>query len=187
MERVATENANALAATLTLDGVAHPLDYFKEIHPPTDFDLANWYSFDHCGSSACAVGFAMFHPPFVAEGLGVEYNATWDRLFPTYDGAHDLDAATRFFDLDYHEASALFIPGGRESPYETAAPDAGEVATVLRDFIETGEIVAAHENEDEDDDADADREPFTDEDDDDDDGDSDDDDEVDQNGEVKAP
>jgi hypothetical protein len=61
-----------------------------------------------CGTASCALGWLVRDPRGQAEGLGfrLALDSVW--LMPTYDG--EIDTGERFFDIDRHTASWLFIP-----------------------------------------------------------------------------
>jgi hypothetical protein len=66
-----------------------------------------------CGTSACAVGHAMVHPKFNAEGLRIAVGIGIDGsrgLVPTYAGFHNWNAVETFFDLSGGSAGYLFNP-----------------------------------------------------------------------------
>ena len=108
--------------------LAQVLDNLKEERKVIDhgierFDMNSW----KCGTTACAVGHAMYHPYFNDHGLypdetwqdveqtfdEVGYRVTKERLVsavPTYQGAEEFPACALFFDISEQDANYLFSP-----------------------------------------------------------------------------
>lgn len=84
-----------------------------------------------CGMAACAFGWAAMIPEFREAGLGLSISRPGGIAAPTYNGQCAFDAACDFFDIDYHQAQALF-----ESHLELATPDqwAANARRLLREW-----------------------------------------------------
>jgi hypothetical protein len=92
-----------------------------------NFDMAVWGTHygdhapeekNHCGTSACALGWAAMTPEFKADGLKGEWKRTHDKdrgrfLAISYFNGNwtltDTDAGAEFFGLSGREASDLFL------------------------------------------------------------------------------
>lgn len=90
---------------------------------------------DSCGTSACAMGFACLHPPFIAQGLtyiphmGIVY--TSEEQGKRWTG---FEAAADFFGIDYDDAYNFFAKT-RYSTYDKTSP--WQVADRIEQFIKT--------------------------------------------------
>lgn len=100
----------------------------------------------HCGSTACAIGWACSNPEFIRLGFkmaakreaGYPPNkADLTSLTPYYKGAEGWDAVKQFFDLDLDTARILF-----DADYydDGEATTVNEVIARLDELIETGTI-----------------------------------------------
>lgn len=120
----------------------------REEVPKEKFNLRNWLTdcigetilvnpetspseFDphECNTVACAVGWAMFHPPFNKEGFKAEVVGEYDSfdgtscsiIEPAYDGMEHWNAVKFFFDLEDHVTDYLFMPQeGYNTPEQVA-------------------------------------------------------------------
>lgn len=108
--------------------LAQVLDNLKEErkvidHGIEEFNMNSW----KCGTMACAVGHAMYHPYFNDHGLYPD--ETWEEVeqgfdedglrvtkerlveaVPTYQGAEEFTACALFFEISEQDANYLFSP-----------------------------------------------------------------------------
>jgi hypothetical protein len=82
-----------------------------------------------CGTVACAMGFAGFHPWFRKRGLktDVEFEQV------SYKGHSDFGAATAFFSIHANDAEYLFADW--QYPDEKRNPTPKQVAKRIRKFV----------------------------------------------------
>jgi hypothetical protein len=95
-----------------------------------NFDIGEWT----CGTSACAVGTACFHPWFNEQGLHIN-----DCGGPEFDLWHGWHAVEQFFELSSNEARDLFC-GVRYPSGDDTKPD--EVADRIESFLKEAEVTA---------------------------------------------
>lgn len=108
---------------------------------PKHFDMELWgmrgFDKSHCGTSACAGGWACTIPSFKRAGLAMEYYDE-DSLggTPVYTGgaryADGLQALEDFFEVEEKEASYLFGSYVQRSPKQEAR--------VILNFVKTSKI-----------------------------------------------
>lgn len=93
-----------------LEQVIRVLENVKD----AEFNLDCWRIDKSCGTTACAVGWAMCNPWFNARGLVPERGTTLDGVVatgayqPTYQNLYRSDAVRAFFGLDRSEYRELF-------------------------------------------------------------------------------
>lgn len=100
--------------------------------PPEKFDLGHWI----CGTTACAVGHACSIPEFRAEGLGwnsKQSRTRFENPAPRFGGSEGWYAVQKFFDLDYGQATALFLDDSYDTHGERTT--AAEVAQRIREVV----------------------------------------------------
>lgn len=107
------------------------------------FSLFNWFSHtgshrpekdDYCGTTACAIGWAMTSPKLRRAGLKKhEYNDNGAVHYfePKFAGHSGWNAITHFFDLSQYEAKMLFL----ENNYPKGRRDRRSVIRRIRKFI----------------------------------------------------
>jgi hypothetical protein len=102
--------------------------------PPVEFDMRQW----HCGTAACAIGYAMYHPYFNALGLHASDNS-WAPV-PHYQQSEDSFAYSGFgaiqelFGIRYYDADRLFSAYVYEGYDEEGIYKPSLVAWALREF-----------------------------------------------------
>lgn len=121
--------------------------------PEDQFDLGVWIEgvdkegkksselIGHCGTSACAVGWACTHPKFNEQGLkyGID-DPVWEKVYtPMYNGKSSWDAVGEFFGISYQLSDLLFDEG---SYYDVFwCEDAGKVDVKPKDVANRIQIV----------------------------------------------
>lgn len=89
-----------------------------------NFDLSDW----HCGTSACAVGWACRDPAFISQGLRFDYEG----IAPEFMGSEGWNAVKNFFDIGFDQARGLFnYDAYSNGKYATPA----QVADRIAEFI----------------------------------------------------
>jgi hypothetical protein len=100
----------------------------------------------HCGSTACAIGWACSNPEFIRLGFRMAAREKVDEytgkreltdFTPQYRGSDGWDAVRHFFDIDYHTAGTLFDFEDYPDEGDTTL---NEVIARLAELIETGTI-----------------------------------------------
>lgn len=71
---------------------------------PDKFDMSYW----HCGTSACALGHACMHPPFMEQGLHLNFKVHYP--YPVFEEFFGHKAGAEFFGLYEEDARYLFNP-----------------------------------------------------------------------------
>lgn len=105
------------------------LAYVLDNVPPERFDLEFW----QCGTSACAVGWAMQTPCFQKAGLETGIDDRMPELhYPVYQGHSGFLGVSEFFGTSVEDTEDLFACDSYESEGLTK-PE--EVATRIRAFI----------------------------------------------------
>lgn len=121
------------------------LDNHAELFPKTEFDLSTWVEGSEaqtdsdtqpyeCGYAACAVGSALFWPPFIEQGFAL------DDYEPSFEDKRGWDAVMVFFGLRtiYH---AYYLFSEDEYLDFNVEPTASNVARRIRKFVETGGVL----------------------------------------------
>lgn len=91
------------------------------------FDLTHWFKKNHCGTVGCAMGVACTIPSF--QRLGLKLDSCYSQ--PDYQGYSGVQAAERFFEIDYYDAHSLFMPD--DYPYHKRGRR--DVARRIRRFV----------------------------------------------------
>jgi hypothetical protein len=106
--------------------------FLREL-PARKFDLNQWVTKgnpmeDHCGTVACACGWATAIPSFRKAGFRLDrimLPSGYIRLYPTFAGQEQFEAAARFFGINKSAAEFLFdsdeYPSTRRGPKSVAA------------------------------------------------------------------
>jgi len=78
----------------------------------TSFCLHTWTSKTECGTSACALGSAAQHKPFMKRGLHLVNKEGYytTREEPYFQGDYGMDAGKEFFEITLEESLWLFDP-----------------------------------------------------------------------------
>lgn len=88
----------------------------------------------HCGTVACAVGHACFHPPFQKAGLALSYYDVGYTPYPMFQGSTGVGAVMKFFNLTEEEVDRLFFPHTYPDQVKTTK---GEVMQRIRELLAT--------------------------------------------------
>jgi len=103
-----------------------------------EFDLTVY----KCGTVACAVGHACFHPPFQEAGLALSYYDVGYTPYPMvqgstgvmFQGSTGVGAVMKFFNLTEEEVDRLFFPHTYPDQVKTTK---GEVMQRIRELLAT--------------------------------------------------
>jgi len=95
-----------------------------------EFDLTAY----KCGTVACAVGHACFHPPFQEAGLALSYYDVGYTPYPMFQGSTGVKAVKEFFNLTEKEVDRLFFPDTYPDQVKTTK---GEVMQRIRKLLAT--------------------------------------------------
>lgn len=93
--------------------------------PEDRIDLRRW----HCGTTACAVGWACSYPPFVKQGLH------WDWAEPAYGEHISWAAVQRFFQVEPDIVTRLFSRSTRHSSIFLNISDKQFVLARVREYL----------------------------------------------------
>jgi hypothetical protein len=145
-------DAPVLAGSLSTKGVqpsSAAADIFSpgRIALPEIFDMRSWYDVEYndegCGTSACAIGYAMFYVPFIDQGFGAiqSFNGAFEPMYrnPTADSV-GWTAVNEFFGLTEFESKPLFLAIYYD---EAASITALDVAQKIQAFVSSNAVVDA--------------------------------------------
>lgn len=96
---------------------------------PIRFEMGTWL---HCGTAACAVGYASLHPEFRKWGLKLRWDKQWGDWCPYDVGKHSIESV---FELTTRAIDFLFLP----MSYERG--NRADVYQRIRAFIKSGGVI----------------------------------------------
>lgn len=99
-----------------------------------EFDLTVYKGEGHCGTVACAVGHACFHPPFQKAGLALSYYDVGYTPYPMFGGYTGIEAVEKFFNLTEDEVESIFFPHSYPDQNDTTK---AEVMQRIRKLLAT--------------------------------------------------
>ena len=110
---------------IALDNYCHLTCDYEEL-PNFGERVSFQHVVNHCGSTACALGWAALYPPFVKQGLRLDEDGD-----PWYFGTTYADGAALFFDMGPIDAGLVFGAHHTLSEYTSGletvrAPESGD-------------------------------------------------------------
>ena len=115
-----------------LNRLAELLDVVLPQVKDEEFNINVWKGKRVCGTVACAVGHACFHPPFQKAGLRLSYYDV--AMFQGYRGIY---AVIKFFNLTEKEVKGLFMP---QSYPDLKSTSKKEVKERIKELLETNSL-----------------------------------------------
>jgi len=90
--------------------IANMLDVLKPTNKMA-FDMSSWKRKDGCGTTCCAIGWAV-HKKMMPKSFKIVKGM--HSLVPRYKGSRGMNAVQKYFNIPYDDAEHLFAPSKLE-------------------------------------------------------------------------